>query len=76
MLWPGINKLDNLMIKDPITNGEGNILSFAIVICVMDYLNAVGLVSYDIESIAMKLMEKSWFSSFLFWHYISAEHIA
>lgn len=59
MLWPGINKLDN-WIQDPITNGEGNILSIAAVICVLDYLNAVGLVSHEIESTAMKMMEKCY----------------
>lgn len=66
MLWPGINRLDN-WIQDPITNGEGNILSIAAVICVLDYLNAVGLVSHEIESTAMKMMEKClfWLLQFL-----------
>lgn len=57
MLWPGIDGLDN-WIKDPITNGEGNLLSIAAIIYVMDYLNAVGLVSYKIESKVMAMMER------------------
>lgn len=57
MLWPGLLSLENI-VNDPITNGEGNILSLAATIYVMDYLNAVGKVSYEIEMKAMEIMEK------------------
>ncbi|CAI9724157.1 alpha-2-macroglobulin-like isoform X1 [Octopus vulgaris] len=59
MLWPGLSSLENI-VNDPITNGEGNILSLAATIFVMDFLNAVGKVSYEIEMKAIEIMEKCY----------------
>ncbi|GAB1607259.1 murinoglobulin-1-like isoform X1 [Argonauta hians] len=59
MLWPGLESLENI-VNDPITNGEGNILSLAATIYVMDFLNAVEKVSYEIEMKAIEIMEKCY----------------